>query len=91
MCMRQRRIQSPENSCVMTEKVIEASQLICSKGMKLAAEECAICLSKFAIGEQVRVLEKHSHGFQMQYIDDRAVPEFVLFMLAVKWRSLPPK
>ncbi|CAI9765658.1 unnamed protein product [Fraxinus pennsylvanica] len=39
-------------------------------GMKLAGEEaeCTICLSEFADGERIRVLEKCGHGFHLQCI-----------------------
>ncbi|KAL2464666.1 RING-H2 finger protein ATL79 [Forsythia ovata] len=41
-----------------------------SAGMKLAGAEaeCTICLSEFADGEKIRVLEKCSHGFHLQCI-----------------------
>ncbi|XP_041999765.1 RING-H2 finger protein ATL79-like [Salvia splendens] len=70
MCKRQRRIQSPETVSADTEKVIQVPSLIYSEGMQLAAaEECAICLSEFAIGERIRILEKCSHGFHVQCIE----------------------
>ncbi|KAG6433954.1 hypothetical protein SASPL_105573 [Salvia splendens] len=70
MCKRYRRIQSPETVSADTENVIEVPSLIYSEGMQLAAaEECAICLSEFKIGERIRVLEKCSHGFHMQCIE----------------------
>ncbi|XP_057770767.1 RING-H2 finger protein ATL79-like [Salvia miltiorrhiza] len=70
LCMRRRRIQSPDATCAATEKVSEVPPLIYSEGMKLAAaEECAICLSEFAVGERIRVLEKCRHGFHMECIE----------------------
>ncbi|GER52506.1 RING/U-box superfamily protein [Striga asiatica] len=40
------------------------------EGMKLAREEteCTICLSEFAAGERVKVLDKCGHGFHAQCI-----------------------
>lgn len=70
LCMRWRRIQQPETACVATNMVTEVPALIYSEGMKLAAvEECVICLSEFAVGDRIRVLEKCSHGFHMQCIE----------------------
>ncbi|KAL1554644.1 RING-type E3 ubiquitin transferase [Salvia divinorum] len=70
MCMWRRRFHSPETACVDMEKVIEVPSLIYSEGMQLAAaEECAICLSEYAIGERIRILEKCRHGFHMQCIE----------------------
>lgn len=68
-------VAAGDKSCVLREKAIKVPQLIYSERMKLA-----ICLSELAIGEQIRVEEKYRHGFHMQYIDDRAVADFVLFM-----------
>ncbi|XP_073158220.1 RING-H2 finger protein ATL79-like [Henckelia pumila] len=41
-----------------------------TEGMKLAGEEteCIICLSEFAIGEKLRVLEDCKHGFHVKCI-----------------------
>lgn len=33
------------------------------------ADECAICLSEFAVGEEIRVLPQCSHGFHVNCID----------------------
>ncbi|EPS67320.1 hypothetical protein M569_07456 [Genlisea aurea] len=32
------------------------------------AAECIICLSEFAVGERIRILEKCSHGFHLQCV-----------------------
>ncbi|XP_073060118.1 RING-H2 finger protein ATL79-like [Primulina eburnea] len=41
-----------------------------TEGMKLAGEEteCIICLSEFAVGEKLRVLEDCEHGFHVNCI-----------------------
>ncbi|CAI9779481.1 unnamed protein product [Fraxinus pennsylvanica] len=54
----------------MTETETEITTQVYSVGMKLAGEEaeCTICLSEFADGEKIRVLEKCSHGFHLQCI-----------------------
>ncbi|XP_057784794.1 RING-H2 finger protein ATL79-like [Salvia miltiorrhiza] len=38
-----------------------------AEGMKLAGEEteCIICLTDFAVGEKIRVLDKCNHGFHL--------------------------
>ncbi|KAH6772144.1 hypothetical protein C2S52_005075 [Perilla frutescens var. hirtella] len=70
LCMRRRRIQPPQISCAAKEKEAEIPALIYSEEMKLAAvAECAICLSEFAVGERIRILEMCSHGFHMQCIE----------------------
>ncbi|VVB12797.1 unnamed protein product [Arabis nemorensis] len=40
-----------------------------SKGVEIAATECAICLGEFADGERVRVLPPCNHSFHMSCID----------------------
>ncbi|XP_051138904.1 RING-H2 finger protein ATL79-like [Andrographis paniculata] len=48
----------------------EIPSLTYSEGMELAGAEteCIICLSEFAIGEKIRVLEKCNHGFHLHCI-----------------------
>ncbi|KAI3446476.1 hypothetical protein Pfo_003141 [Paulownia fortunei] len=75
--MRGRRQQpTPANrkaelGCPAAELEPEIPALIYSEGMKLAGAEaeCAICLSEFADGERIRVMEKCSHGFHVQCIE----------------------
>ncbi|WOL11883.1 RING-H2 finger protein ATL78-like [Canna indica] len=45
--------------------------LVYSPGLKFigSSSECAICLSEFAPGEQLRVLPKCNHGFHLKCID----------------------
>ncbi|CAA3011218.1 RING-H2 finger ATL79-like [Olea europaea subsp. europaea] len=54
----------------MAEMEEEIMAKVYSSGTKLAGEEaeCTICLSEFADGEKIRVLEKCSHGFHLQCI-----------------------
>ncbi|KAL8036940.1 hypothetical protein ABFX02_11G008600 [Erythranthe guttata] len=70
MCARRRQPRTPANrkadlGCATAEQEPEIPFFICSEGMELA--ECPICLSEFAIGERIRVLEKCSHGFHLQF------------------------
>ncbi|KAG8371944.1 hypothetical protein BUALT_Bualt12G0015400 [Buddleja alternifolia] len=73
-CNRRRRRTSenekPELGGASAEQEAEIPAVIYTEGMKLtgAESECIICLSEFAIGEKIRVLEKCSHGFHLQCI-----------------------
>ncbi|KAK5812049.1 RING-H2 finger protein ATL79-like [Gossypium arboreum] len=51
-------------------RMVEASTLVYSTGMKLigAEPECATCLSGFVEGERIQVLGKCKHGFHVQCI-----------------------
>ncbi|MBA0679932.1 hypothetical protein Goari_011673 [Gossypium aridum] len=51
-------------------RMVEASTLVYSTGMKLvgAEPECAICLTGFVEGERIQVLGKCKHGFHVQCI-----------------------
>ncbi|KAK4432121.1 RING-H2 finger protein ATL78 [Sesamum alatum] len=76
-CARRRRqLRTPPNQkaelgCAAAEQEVEVPAVIYSEGMKLvgAAAECAVCLSEFAGGERIRVLEKCGHGFHVQCIE----------------------
>ncbi|KAH6818777.1 hypothetical protein C2S51_002380 [Perilla frutescens var. frutescens] len=48
----------------------EIPSLIYAEGMKLAGAEteCIICLSEFAVGEKIGVLDKCNHGFHVHCI-----------------------
>lgn len=73
-CSRRRREgaenQKAELGGPAAEQTAEIPALIYSEGMKLtgAETECIICLSEFAIGEKIRVLDKCNHGFHLQCI-----------------------
>ncbi|KAL8494004.1 hypothetical protein ACS0TY_024979 [Phlomoides rotata] len=53
---------------IAADQTTEIHALIYSEGVKLAETECIICLSDFAAGEKIRVLEKCNHGFHLQCI-----------------------
>ncbi|KAI3471366.1 hypothetical protein Pfo_030730 [Paulownia fortunei] len=70
-CIRRRnRNQKAELGVAASEQAAEIPALIYSEGMKLtgADTECIICLSEFAIGDKIRVLDKCNHGFHLQCI-----------------------
>ncbi|KAK4392464.1 RING-H2 finger protein ATL78 [Sesamum angolense] len=75
-CARRRQRREPPNpkaelGCAAAEKEADVPAVIYSEGVKLvgAAAECAICLSEFAAGERIRVLEECGHGFHVQCIE----------------------
>ncbi|KAL3819801.1 hypothetical protein ACJIZ3_005706 [Penstemon smallii] len=49
---------------------VDIAAVIYSEGVKLkgADAECIICLSEFAIGDKIRVLENCNHGFHVRCI-----------------------
>lgn len=62
--------QKAEIGAAAAEQKIEIPSVIYSEGMKLAGAEteCIICLSEFAAGEKIRVLEKCHHGFHLHCV-----------------------
>lgn len=71
-CRRWRRRNQKEDlgGGAAEEEALEIPALVYSEGVKLkgAETECIICLSEFAIGERIRVLDKCGHGFHLQCI-----------------------
>ncbi|GFP92229.1 RING-H2 finger protein atl79 [Phtheirospermum japonicum] len=68
-CGRRRRgDEKAEQGGAAAEKEVPA--LIYAEGMELAGAEteCIICLSDFAVGEKIRVLDKCNHGFHLQCV-----------------------
>ncbi|EYU18740.1 hypothetical protein ABFS82_10G164500 [Erythranthe guttata] len=67
---RRRRNRKEEHGGAAAEEAAEIPGVIYSEETKLsgAETECIICLSEFAAGERIRVLEKCSHGFHLQCI-----------------------
>ncbi|KAK6149151.1 hypothetical protein DH2020_016676 [Rehmannia glutinosa] len=65
-----RRRQRDQKGGAAAEQAVEIPALIYTEGTKLAGAEteCIICLSDFAIGEKIRVLDKCNHGFHLQCI-----------------------
>ncbi|PIN06733.1 hypothetical protein CDL12_16734 [Handroanthus impetiginosus] len=73
-CSRQRQRsavnQKTEAGGFSAEEASEIPAVVYSEGMKMsgADTECIICLSEFAIGEKIRVLDKCNHGFHFHCI-----------------------
>lgn len=73
-CSRRRRDDTEDqkagNGAAAAEEAAEIPALIYAEGMKLAGAEteCIICLSDFAVGEKIRVLDKCNHGFHLHCI-----------------------
>ncbi|KAL2225952.1 RING-H2 finger protein ATL79-like [Sesamum indicum] len=73
-CSRRRQREASDEKAdtggAAAEQAAEIPSVIYSEGMKLtgADTECIICLSEFAIGEKIRVLEKCNHGFHLHCI-----------------------
>lgn len=62
--------QKPGRDGAAAEEAAEIPALTYAEGMQLAGAEteCIICLSDFAVGEKIRVLDKCNHGFHLHCI-----------------------
>ncbi|WOL15551.1 hypothetical protein Cni_G24332 [Canna indica] len=61
----------PAETGLKRKALQQLPRLVYSAGMRVTGSipECAICLSEFVPGEQIRVLPKCNHGFHLKCID----------------------
>lgn len=91
-----RRREKAETGGAAAEQAAEIPALIYSEGTKLAGAEteCIICLSEFTVGDKIRVLDRCSHGFHLQcvqqWLDTHSSCPTCRANCSIESNSLPP-